>query len=89
MHPSVSTYSFESQEKTSALKVLDIKSGQSTTFFEDAAAFSEPTWISDSEFVLVKKLDKGTGLVVVDATESGSEYVSLLLSFWVKHTFYS
>ncbi|KAK8089580.1 prolyl oligopeptidase [Apiospora hydei] len=71
--PPVSTYSFESQVKSSALKVLDIKSGQSTTFFEDAAAFSEPTWISDSEFVLVKKLDKGTSLVVADATKSGSE----------------
>ncbi|KAK8049063.1 hypothetical protein PG994_010793 [Apiospora phragmitis] len=69
----VSTYSFESQSKSSALKVLDIKSGQSTTFFEDAAAFNEPTWISDSEFVLVKKGDKGSSLVVADATKSGSE----------------
>ncbi|KAK7987857.1 hypothetical protein PG989_008172 [Apiospora arundinis] len=73
----VSTYSFESQTKSSALKVLDIKSGQSTTFYEDASAYSEPTWISDSEFVLVKKLDKKsdkvTSLVVADATKPDSE----------------
>lgn len=69
----VSTYSFESKSKNSVLKVLDIKSGQSTTFYEDAAAYSEPTWISDYEFVLVKRLDKGTSLVVADATKPDAE----------------
>ncbi|KAI1847336.1 hypothetical protein JX266_006561 [Neoarthrinium moseri] len=69
----VSTYSFESHSRTAAIKVLDIKTGNSTTLYEDQA-YSEPTWLSDSQFLLVKSGDKGSShLLVSDATQPGSE----------------
>lgn len=70
----MSTYSFESHSQAAAIKVLDIGTGQSTTFSEDAK-YSEPSWISENEFVLVKSETEGTSLVVADATKPGTEYV--------------
>jgi len=48
----VSQYSFESHSKTSAIKLLDISSGNSTELFSNPA-YSEPTWISDHELAFV------------------------------------
>ncbi|KAF3017519.1 hypothetical protein E8E14_012374 [Neopestalotiopsis sp. 37M] len=70
---SVSTYSFDSHSRSGAINVLDIETGHSTTLFTDQA-YSEPTWISDSEFLLVKSGEKGSShLLVADATKHGSE----------------
>ncbi|KAI1813268.1 prolyl oligopeptidase [Poronia punctata] len=49
----VSQYSFESHSKTSAIKLLDISSGNSRELFSNLA-YSEPTWVSDHEFVFFK-----------------------------------
>ncbi|KAI0136521.1 prolyl oligopeptidase [Xylariales sp. AK1849] len=69
----VTTYSFESHSRSAAIKVLDIKTGQSTTLHEDKP-YSEPTWVTESEFLLVKSGEKGTSsLLVADATIPGSE----------------
>jgi hypothetical protein len=71
----VSTYSFDSHSRSGAINVLDIETGHSTTLFTDQA-YSEPTWISDSEFLLVKSGEKGSShLLVADATKHGSECV--------------
>ncbi|RDL36839.1 uncharacterized protein BP5553_06191 [Venustampulla echinocandica] len=65
---SVSTYSFHSHSKTSEIRVLDIKTGQSELLTNDLAA-SEPTWLGDHNLVLwLKGGEKGTTeLVVADA----------------------
>ncbi|KAK9421088.1 putative Dipeptidyl-peptidase V [Seiridium unicorne] len=73
---SVSTYSFESHSRSAAINVLDIKTGNSTALYTDQA-YSEPTWVSDSEFLLLKSGEKGNShLLVADATKPGSEWVA-------------
>ncbi|KAK1755116.1 Alpha/Beta hydrolase protein [Echria macrotheca] len=62
----VSTYSFETHKKTAQIRVLDIASGQSTVLVEDLNA-SEPTWLSDDEFLYLKSCDKGATALVVDS----------------------
>ncbi|KAI0851446.1 dipeptidyl peptidase [Daldinia vernicosa] len=68
----VSQYSFETHSKEYAIKVLDIKSRQSTQLF-DNSTLTEPTWISETEFIFVKNDDNKTSLLVADATHPGSE----------------
>ncbi|KAI2784822.1 dipeptidyl peptidase [Daldinia loculata] len=68
----VSQYSFETHSKDYAIKVLDIKSHQSTQLF-DNSTLTEPTWISETEFIFVKNDDNKTSLLVADATQPGSE----------------
>jgi Tol biopolymer transport system component len=64
----VSTYSFESHSKTSEIRVLDIKTGQSKVLSNDLNA-SEPTWLGDKNLVLwLKGGEKGTtSLIMADA----------------------
>ncbi|KAI1661443.1 dipeptidyl peptidase [Daldinia decipiens] len=69
---SVSQYSFETHSKDYAIKVLDIKSRQSTQLF-DNSTLTEPTWISETEFIFIKNDDNKTSLLVADATQPGSE----------------
>lgn len=71
----MTTYSFEEHKTTSQIRVLDVKTAQSTLLYEDAA-YSEPTWVGENEFVLVKSGDKGvSSLVLADATKPGSQSV--------------
>jgi hypothetical protein len=64
----VSTYSFQSHSKTSEIRVLDIKTGQTTLLTSDVSA-SEPTWLGEKNLVLwLKGGEKGTtSLVMADA----------------------
>ncbi|KAI0135545.1 dipeptidyl peptidase [Daldinia grandis] len=68
----VSQYSFETHSKDYAIKVLDIKSHESTQLF-DNPTLTEPTWISETEFILIKNDDNRSSLLVADATKPGSE----------------
>ncbi|KAI1083218.1 dipeptidyl peptidase [Whalleya microplaca] len=68
----VSQYSFESHSRGYSIKVLDIQTGQSTLLY-DNPAYTEPTWISEHEFVLVKNGETTSSLVVADATKPGSD----------------
>ncbi|KAI1455700.1 dipeptidyl peptidase [Annulohypoxylon moriforme] len=68
----VSQYSFESHSKSYAIKVLDIKTRQSTQLFDDSA-YSEPTWISENEFLVLKSGESSTSLLVADATKPDSD----------------
>ncbi|KAI2629714.1 dipeptidyl peptidase [Hypoxylon sp. NC1633] len=68
----VSEYSFETHSKTYAIKVLDLKTRQSTQLY-DSSAYTEPTWVTETEFVFLKNGDSGTSLMVGDATEPGSD----------------
>ncbi|OTB08818.1 hypothetical protein M426DRAFT_316843 [Hypoxylon sp. CI-4A] len=68
----VSQYSFESHSKSYAIKVLDIKSCQSTQLF-DNPAYTEPTWISEKEFIILKNGESTTSILVADATKPGSD----------------
>ncbi|KAH9908925.1 prolyl oligopeptidase [Xylariomycetidae sp. FL2044] len=68
----VTQYSFESHSRSYAIKVLDLSSGQSTELY-DNPAYTEPVWISDREFALIKNDDwDTTSLMVADATKPGS-----------------
>jgi hypothetical protein len=64
----VSTYSFQSHSKTSEIRVLDIKTGESKLLTSDINA-SEPTWLLQNNLVLwLKGGEKGrTNLVIADA----------------------
>ncbi|PSR77548.1 Alpha/Beta hydrolase protein [Coniella lustricola] len=67
-----STYSFSDHKKTAQIHVLDVDSGRSTSLYRDSS-YSEPTWVSETEFVLVKNGDKGTSsLLLADATKPGA-----------------
>ncbi|CAJ2501820.1 Uu.00g046730.m01.CDS01 [Anthostomella pinea] len=71
----VSQYSFESHSKTYSIKILDIASGSSTLLY-DNAAFTEPTWISENEFIFVNNKgdgDSASSLMVADASKPGSD----------------
>jgi hypothetical protein len=56
---------------------LDIKTGNSELLYENAA-YSEPTWITDREFLFFQNGgDKGgTFLMLADAYKPGSELAS-------------
>jgi len=69
----VSTYSFKDHRKTAQLRLLDLKSGQSTLLYENLS-YSEPTWIEENRFLFLKSGDKGcTSLLLADASKPGSE----------------
>ncbi|KAI0009742.1 dipeptidyl peptidase [Xylariaceae sp. FL0662B] len=68
----VSQYSFESHSKSYSIKALDIQTGRSTPLYDDPA-YTEPTWISDEEFVFVKNGETTSSLMVADATKPGSD----------------
>ncbi|KAL2259390.1 hypothetical protein VTK26DRAFT_6964 [Humicola hyalothermophila] len=67
----VSTYSFQDHKKTSQIKVLDIKTGQSELLVDDSNA-SEPLWLEDDVFLYLKSGDKGTTNLIVCQTQSQS-----------------
>jgi hypothetical protein len=73
----VSTYSFESHSKTSEIRVLDIKTGQTKTLSKDVNA-SEPTWLGKGNLLLwLKGGEKGTtSLVVADVDNLENTYES-------------
>jgi hypothetical protein len=67
---SVSTYSFESHSKTSEIRVLDIKNGQSKVLTADTNA-SEPTWLGEQNLVLwLKGGEKGTTSLILGDAEN-------------------
>ena len=71
----MSTYSFEKHSKTSEIRVLNIKNGQSHILTEEAGA-SEPTWLGEQNLVLwLKGGEKGTtSLVMGDAENIENKY---------------
>lgn len=61
-----STYSFDTHSKSSEIRVLDIKTGHSTSVTKDAKA-SEPVWLEETSLVWLQGGDKGvTHLVLGD-----------------------
>lgn len=73
----VSTYSFESHSKTSEIRVLDIKTGNSEVLSNDLSA-SEPTWLLEKNLVIwLKGSEKGTTeLILADADNPKNKYYS-------------
>jgi hypothetical protein len=76
----VSTYSFESHSKSSEIRVLDIKTGQSKVLSSDLKA-SEPTWLLERNLVLwLKGGERGTtSLVLADADNLENKYYPYLM----------
>jgi len=73
----VTEYSFKTHSRSYKIKVLDIKTGQSTVLSEDAAC-QEPTWLTETEYIYIKscsgKDDAGkTILFVADATDPSKD----------------
>lgn len=73
----VSTYSFESHEKTTEVRVIDISSGHSTLITSDSKT-SEPNWLGGaSELLWPKEGERGaTELVVGSVNQIGETYVA-------------
>ncbi|KAL1861450.1 hypothetical protein Daus18300_008843 [Diaporthe australafricana] len=68
----VSTYSFQEHKKTNSIQVLDLESGHATTLYTDSS-YSEPTWVGETEFVVIKSGEKGTSsLLLADANSPGA-----------------
>lgn len=77
----VSTYSFDSHSKTSEIRVLDIKNGQSKVLANDLAA-SEPTWLGEKNLVLwLKGGEKGTTNLVLGDAENVENKPEVITSF--------
>lgn len=76
----VSTYSFQSHSKSSEIRVLDIKTGQSKVLSNDVNA-SEPTWLLEKNLILwLKGGEKGTtDLILADAENLEHKYRTYLL----------
>lgn len=77
----VSTYSFDSHDKTLEIRVIDLASGQSTLVTNDRSA-SEPNWLGDATGLLwLKEGEKGaTELVIGSIDKIGESYVAGTLS---------
>ncbi|KAI9845842.1 MAG: hypothetical protein M1837_004523 [Sclerophora amabilis] len=71
----LSTYSFEAHSKRSEIRVIELKSGQSTLYTDDANA-TEPNWIgTGTEFMFLRSNGDGTTSVVIgDAGNLTQEY---------------
>lgn len=68
----VSSYSFEEHRKTSQIRVLDIRSGETVVLYEDLT-YSEPVWVGPDEFLFLKSGDKGTtSLLLGHASRPGA-----------------
>lgn len=76
----VATYSFESHEKSSEIKIIDIVGGRST-LISNKKEDSEPNWLGTSkELIWLRKGEKGaTELVVGSAKNHGHTYVAALV----------
>jgi hypothetical protein len=73
----VSTYSFQSHSKSAEVRILDIKTGQSTLLNNDLNA-SEPTWLDNTLIVWLQGGEKGTTkLLLGDARTPTHEFVTL------------
>jgi hypothetical protein len=71
----VSTYSFHSHSKSAEVRILDVKTGQSTLLSNDLNA-SEPTWLDNSLIVWLQSGEKGTTkLLLGDARTPTNEFV--------------
>lgn len=76
----MSTYSFQEHKKTNSIQVLDLESNHATTLYTDSS-YSEPTWVGETEFLVIKSGDKGTSsLLVADVNSPGASSVSHLPS---------
>ncbi|KAL8729840.1 MAG: hypothetical protein Q9166_004481 [cf. Caloplaca sp. 2 TL-2023] len=73
----VSTYSFESHEKTSEIKTIDIDSGQSTLITNEKK-ISEPNWLGNTtELLWLREGEKGAMELVVGSVEGvGKTYIA-------------
>jgi len=72
----VSTYSFQSQKKTSEIRVLDTRNGQSRLITNEEKT-SSPIWLALNELLWLKSGEKGvTKVMIGDADEAGRSYVA-------------
>ena len=66
---SVSTYSFAEHAKKSEIRVLDVRSQQTTLVTEDKSV-SEPTWLDDESILLLKSNNDGATSLLVGKAEN-------------------
>lgn len=60
---STSTYSFEQHAKTSEIRVLDVKSGETSLISAQEGA-SEPQWLDDETVLLLSEGKEGTSVKI-------------------------
>lgn len=66
---SVSTYSFADHAQKNEIRVLDVKS-QQTTLITDASSASEPTWLNDGTILLLSSGDDGVTTVKIGKVDN-------------------
>lgn len=69
---SESTYSFEKQSKTSEIRVLDLKTDESTLLSDDKK-YSNPCWLDDGMLALLRSTDEDTTELVLGPYPSFAE----------------
>ncbi|KAJ4345656.1 uncharacterized protein N0V89_011790 [Didymosphaeria variabile] len=70
---STSTYSFEEHAKTSEIRVLDVKSGE-TSLISDSEGASEPQWLDDDTVLLLSEGKEATSVKVGPVKGFGNSY---------------
>jgi hypothetical protein len=71
----ISTYSFESHSKSSEVRILDLKTTESTLLTSEASA-SEPNWLDRDTAIYLQGSDKGTTLLLsIDVTKPKQGFV--------------
>lgn len=76
----VTAYSFKTHRKTSQVRVLDIKSGNSAVLYEDSN-YSEPTWVDHDDFLMFKSGEGGKTLLVSASVSSSGVEPKVIRSF--------
>ena len=71
---STSTYSFEEHAKTSEIRVLDVKSGETSLITNDEGA-SEPQWLNDETVLLLSEGKDGTSIKIGPVDRFDKRYV--------------
>ncbi|KAI9745330.1 MAG: hypothetical protein M1818_001610 [Claussenomyces sp. TS43310] len=78
---SVSTYSFSSHSKTAEIRVLDIKTGQSSVLVNDLNA-SEPTWLGDENLIVwLQSGEQGITKLLLKDADSPEKEIETIATF--------
>lgn len=58
----VNSYSFQTHSKSGQVRLLDLATGQSSVLFDKGLPYSDPVWLTDDDFLMLKSLDSPPAL---------------------------
>lgn len=76
----ISKYSLDSHSETKEIRIISIKTGQTTLFSNDSKD-KEPSWLKGNQIIWLKEIDGGsTELWIGNAGEDEKKYINLVMS---------